>query len=138
MLSCLVSYICKIKCTNIFDYCTYRKHCIFVILLSSFNSQKRLLLLLQSSNFLKRKRKKNEKKICATFCLYLSNESCKTYCHSTNYCIQICLLKVHSRVWDNSWQSKALQKWWKMIFMSSQKRFSFLRYLHFWPDFFII
>ena len=26
-----------------------------------------------------------------------------------------CILKVHSQVWDNIWQLKALQKWWKIF-----------------------
>ena len=39
-------------------------------------------------------------------------------------------LKTHSRVWENFWQLKALEKWWKMLCF-----FSSLRYLHFCPDF---
>ena len=34
-------------------------------------------------------------------------------------------LKAHSQIWDNFWQLKALQKWWKMLFISRQKLFSF-------------
>ena len=38
--------------------------------------------------------------------------------------------KVHSQVWDNFWQVKALLKWWKMRFISHWKLFSFSRYLN--------
>ena len=33
---------------------------------------------------------------------------------------------------------KAIQKWWKMLFTSSQKLLSCLRYLNFFPDFFVM
>ena len=47
-------------------------------------------------------------------------------------------LKVHSQLWDNFWQLKALQKWWKMLFISPYKFFSFSRYLSFFLDFLIM
>ena len=47
-------------------------------------------------------------------------------------------LKVHSQVWDNFWQLKALLRWWKMFFISPQKLFSFSRYLRFWHDFLVL
>ena len=34
-------------------------------------------------------------------------------------------LKAHFHVWNNFWQLKALQKWWKMLFISPKKLFSF-------------
>ena len=39
--------------------------------------------------------------------------------------------KVHSQVWDNFWQLKALYKWRKMLFISPEKLLSFSRYLSF-------
>ena len=47
-------------------------------------------------------------------------------------------LKAHSHVWDNFWQLKALWKWWKMLFISPQKLFSFSRYLSFCLDFLVM
>ena len=47
-------------------------------------------------------------------------------------------LKVHSQVWDNFWQLKALQKQWKMLFISPQKLFSFSKYFSFCLDLFVI
>ena len=47
-------------------------------------------------------------------------------------------LKVHSQVWDNSWQLKALKRWWKMLFISHQKLFLFSRYLNFCLDFLVM
>ena len=44
-------------------------------------------------------------------------------------------LKALSQVWYNFWQLKALLKWWKMLFISPQKLFSFSRYLSFCLDF---
>ena len=44
-------------------------------------------------------------------------------------------LKVHPQAWDIFWQLKALWKWWKMLFISPQKLFSFSRYLNFCIDF---
>ena len=35
--------------------------------------------------------------------------------------------KVYSQVWDNFWQLKTLLKWWKMLFISLWKLFSFSR-----------
>ena len=43
-------------------------------------------------------------------------------------------LKTHSQVWDNFWQLKTLYKWWKMLFISCHKLFSFWRYLRFCVD----
>ena len=45
-------------------------------------------------------------------------------------------LKVHSQVWDDFWQLKALWKRWKMLFISPQKLYSFSRHLTFCLDFF--
>ena len=45
-------------------------------------------------------------------------------------------LKAHSQVWDNFWQLKAFLKWWKMLFISPKKLFSFswrcLYFLRYW------
>ena len=30
----------------------------------------------------------------------------------------VSVLKAHSQAWGNFWQMKALQKWWKMLFIS--------------------
>ena len=40
-------------------------------------------------------------------------------------------LKAHSQVWNNFWQLTVLWKWWKMVFISTQKIFSFSRCLTF-------
>ena len=47
-------------------------------------------------------------------------------------------LKTHSLAWDNFWRLKPLLKWRKMLFISRWKLFSFLRYLHFCPDFLVM
>ena len=41
-------------------------------------------------------------------------------------------------VWDNFWQLIALQKWWKMFFISPQKLFSFSRYSSFCLEFLVM
>ena len=38
----------------------------------------------------------------------------------------IYFLKTHSKVWDHFWQLRALEKWWKILFISAKKLFSFL------------
>ena len=43
-------------------------------------------------------------------------------------------LKAHSQVWDNFWQLEALSKWWKVLFISPKKLFSFSRYFNFCFD----
>ena len=46
--------------------------------------------------------------------------------------------KVHSQVWDTLWLPRALWKWWKVIFISPQKLFSFSRFLTFSIDFLVV
>ena len=48
------------------------------------------------------------------------------------------VLKVHSQVSDNSWQLKALLKWWKILFILPQSLLSFSRYLNFYLDFLVV
>ena len=48
------------------------------------------------------------------------------------------ILKAHSQVWGNFWQLKVLLKWWKMLFFSPQKLFSFSRYLNFCLHFLVM
>ena len=43
-----------------------------------------------------------------------------------------------SQIWDKFWQLKDLWKWWKILFVSPQKLFSFSRYLSFSPDFLVM
>ena len=46
-------------------------------------------------------------------------------------------LKTHSRIWDNFWQLKALQKWWKMLFFHVKSSFR-SRYIRFCSDFLVM
>ena len=46
------------------------------------------------------------------------------------------LIKDALKVRHNSWQLKALYKWWKVLFIPPWKLFLFLSYLNFCPDFF--
>ena len=47
-------------------------------------------------------------------------------------------LKAHSQFWGKFWQLKVLWKWWKMLFMSPERLFSFTRYLNFCLEFLIM
>ena len=56
------------------------------------------------------------------------------FSHLTSHFFRQCyktLLKAHPEVWDNFWQLKYLQKWWKIFIISPQKLFSFSTYLGF-------
>ena len=48
------------------------------------------------------------------------------------------ILNAHSQIWDSFWQLTFLWKWWKMLFISRQKWFSFSRYLSFCLDFLVV
>ena len=46
-------------------------------------------------------------------------------------------LKVHSKVWENFWHLKALEKRWKMLFFTF-KAFFVLKIFNFWFDFLVM
>ena len=79
----------------------------------------------------------NQLIICSMFLISLS-AMIKTRKNSQNITVSSgCWshLKVHSQVWDNFLQLKALWKWGKMLFISPEKLFLFSRYLSFCLDF---
>ena len=67
------------------------------------------------------------------------NQSIDFQCSLSDYFMMVTLnfdvLKVHYQIWDNFWWLKALFKYWRMLFNSPWKLFSFLRYLTFSPAF---
>ena len=73
------------------------------------------------------------------------NEFFQIFIHSLNRFVlekkttQIYSLKEHSWVWNNFWQLKGLYKQWKMLFISPQKLFLFLKiFLSFCLDFLVM
>ena len=61
----------------------------------------------------------------------------KTFFEAFQCDIKAFILKVLSQVWDNFWQLKELQKWWRMM-VFIRKLFPLSRYLNFRLDFLVL
>ena len=52
--------------------------------------------------------------VCCWKCEFDTDVKIENYYHY----VEEQLIKVHSKVWDNFWRLKVLQKWWEMFFIS--------------------